>query len=142
MGWKLRKDKLRAETDDASQPPADPVADTDTAAIAAEKMPAAEDVSLNPLPHETQESPAFEVPIDLDEQAEARHAEPIVLDVPPASRDAASEGGEPGDSPESDPLSFAPSSDLDDAPVFGVELGVCAGRRRRHADVCADVGGI
>ncbi len=117
-GWKLRKDKLRAETADAPQSPADGAPDTEPAVpAAAEPMPLAE-ASLNPLPHEADNAPAFDAPFDWSEQGSSPKDAVLHLDMPEQAAPPHGAQGDLDDSPAFDPLSFAPSSDLDSAPAF------------------------
>ncbi len=140
MGWKLRKDKLRAETNDAAMPPADPNAEAELAAPAPAETTASEADVLHSEAQAAGDAPAFETAPDLDAQPLSSDAEALPLDNPQPSVFAMGTdleapvfamGTEPepsvfamgadrvfGDSPALDPLSFAPASDLDSGGTF------------------------
>lgn len=135
MGWKLRKDKLRAETADAPQPSDDETPETETSGPAAAELTPPEAVGLKPLPHDAPDAPAFDAPLDLNEPKPSPNADTLSLDrpeEPPVSHGAQ---GDLDNSAVFDPLPFDPelaANDLDaaavgtdhgsvEAPVFGVE---------------------
>jgi len=118
MGWKLRKDKLRAETNDDAMPPADPNAEAELAASAPAEATAPEADVLHSEAQAAGDVPAFNTASDLDAQPLSSEAEALPLDKPEPSVFAM--GADPvfGDSPALDPLSFAPASDLDSGGTF------------------------
>jgi len=118
MGFKLRKDKLRGKTADDPQLSAGQSPETETPAPATAELAPPEEVSLNPLPHDADDAPAFDAPFGLNAQEPSPNADVLHLDRPEESAVSPGAKGDLDDSAAFDPLSFAPSSDLDDGPAF------------------------
>ncbi len=142
MGWKLRKDKLRAETADAPQPADDPSSETEMPApVAAERTPP-EDVGLNPLPNEAENAPAFNAPFELNAQTSPPNADILHLDTPEQEAPSYGAQGDLDDGAASDPLSFAPSSDLENAPILAGDNPDAAGHGTDSGAIDAPVFGV
>ncbi len=127
MNWKARKEKLRAETNDAPQTSADPAPASELTAPApsseltapAEAMPL-DAVSLDPLPHEAEEALTIDAPFDLADTQPAFPDTVLHLDKPETPVFVLGTDSSATDSPAFDPLSFAPSSDLDSGAAFAL----------------------